>query len=426
MIKFDKLVTTFCLFSVLYFPVCHGTTNTYYVSCEPSVQCLVLNISIDSASSCKTFNEYATESIMQLDKKDQYVLLSFLQGVHNLSRNFTANQNLSMTGQARETLLLLHQGNIAVRNTTRFNMSNLSIDGLSKHYISLKEVLDISIENVVIVSSALLIQCVHCNGVTISDSIFIGSVLIIAWPDPYQNAQYNAYNKVLIKDTVLQLSPIGNGLSCCNVRSINITNTWLDNTDHTFTAHPPEASLITFCAYYPWGVQYREDCDLISSSFEYLEIKNSTFKRNSGTGICIYVPMNAVAIITHSAILDHEKGGAMFTCHHHGTIVVLRDNNISNNINSLRGSIMASAVSIYTIEIVDTHPHKIPQLYIIQCHFVGNRHFGNTIITTVSIKSHIRAIVTDSSFIDNYGSAITAYTTDVDHVLIVFSGAVLL
>ena len=103
---------------------------------------LVLNISIDSASSCKTFNKYATESIMQLDKKDQDVLLSFLQGVHNLSRNFTANQNLSMTGQARETLLLLHQGNIAVRNTTRFNMSNLSIDGLSKHYISLKEVLD--------------------------------------------------------------------------------------------------------------------------------------------------------------------------------------------------------------------------------------------------------------------------------------------
>ena len=171
---------------------------------------------------------------------------------------------------------------------------------------------------------------------------------------------------------------------------------WLESTVHTFTAHPPEASLITFCAYYPWGVQYREDCDLISSSFEYLEIKNSTFKRNSGTEICIFVPMNAVAIITHSAILDHEKGGAMFTCH------------ISNNINSLRGSVMASAVSIYTIEIVDTHPHKIPQLYIIQYHFVGNRRFGNTIITTVSIKSHIRAIVTDSSFIDNYGSAITA------------------
>lgn len=199
----------------------------------------------------------------------------------------------------------------------------------------------------------------------------------------------------------------------------------MGDTVHTFTAHPPEASLITFCAYYPWGVQYREDCDLISSSFEYLEIKNSTFKRNSGTGICIYVPVNAVAIITHSVILDHEKGGAMFTCHHHGTKVVLCDNNISNNINTLRGSIMASALSIYTIKIVDTRPHKIPELYIIQCHFVGNRHFGNTIITTVSIKSHIRAIITDSSFIDNYGSAITAYTTHVDHVLVIFSGAVL-
>ena len=78
MIKIDKLVTTFCLFSVLYFPVCRGN-NTYYVSYQPSVQChLVLNISIDSVSSCKTFNEYATETIMQLDTKDQDVLLSFL------------------------------------------------------------------------------------------------------------------------------------------------------------------------------------------------------------------------------------------------------------------------------------------------------------------------------------------------------------
>ena len=118
MIKIDKVVTAFCLFSVLSSPVCHGTINTYYVSCKPSVQCLVLNISGDSASSCKTFNEYATESTLQLDTKDHNnTLMSFLQGVHNLSRNFTTNQNLTMTGQTVQTLLLLHQGNITVQNT---------------------------------------------------------------------------------------------------------------------------------------------------------------------------------------------------------------------------------------------------------------------------------------------------------------------
>ena len=421
MIKIDTVVAVFCLFAV-YYPICYGA-NTYYVSSEPSVQCLTLNISNDSDHSCKTFTEYATAPTMRLDSKNQDIVMSFLQGVHNLSRNFTINQNLTMKGQPvsdpkenfPQILLVLHQGDIIIQNAARFNMSNLSIDGLSSSTISLKEVLDVFIENVVIVGSALLIQCVHCNRITALDNLFIGSVLVIAWPDPYQNTQYNAYNEVLIRDTVLHLSPVGNGISCCNVRSINIVNVLLSNILHTFIAHPPEAGLITFCACYPWGVQFREDCDLISSGFHYLDIYNSTFKRNSGTGLCIKVPVNAAVIVRSSAILDHEKGGAMFTCGQYGTRVILRNNNISNNINTLRGSIKASALKIYTIEIVDSPPHTIPELYLIQCQFVGNRHLGNTLITTVSIASHIRAYVTDSDFVDNYGSAITAYTRHMAH-----------
>ena len=83
---------------------------------------------------------------------------------------------------------------------------------------------------------------------------------------------------------------------------------------------------------------------------------------------------------------------------------------------------MASALSVYTVNIVDTQPHKIPKLTMINTHFSGNRHLVSKPITTVSITSHIIALVRDCNFTDNYGSAITAYTTKKDHVLTTFKG----
>ena len=40
------------------------------------------------------------------------------------------------------------------------------------------------------------------------------------------------------------------------------------------------------------------------------------------------------------------------------------------------------------------------------------------------ITSHVRVTIQDSDFTDNYGSAITAYTTREDHVLTIFYGKI--
>ena len=115
----------------------------------------------------------------------------------------------------------------------------------------------------------------------------------------------------------------------------------------------------------------------------------------------------------------------MFTYSHNGIVVNLLNNNISNNINTLSGSTMASALSVYTIVIENALPHVIPKLVISNSHFIANRHLVSKPTTTVSVTSHVLAFIHDCNFTDNYGSAITAYTTTVDHLMIIFSGKVL-
>ena len=431
--KICEISIALWVFGVLCYARCHGS---HFVSSNPSAQCSTLNVSNHSEHSCKTFNEYANETFSDTRNNDYVMAMTFLQGVHHLNRNFTINQNLTMKGQllsgnVDQIVLVLHNGsNIMVQNAASVNISKLSIDGLSSSTVLVTDVLDVSIENVVLIGTALLIQCVRCNEVTILNTLFIGSVLVIAWPDRYQNTRYDAYKKVLIRDTAFRLSPVGNGLSCCNVRSISMINVSLSDIFHTSTAQPaaapPEGGLITFCDYYPWGLEFLEECDLLTSGFLLLEIYNSTFKRSTGTGVCISAPTNAEVYFVSSNILDHKQGGAMFTSGQNGTRVLLRNITMYNNSYNLFGSAAASALSIYTRKIVDTHPHAVPEIYIIQCHFRGNRHLGNALITTVSITSHIRAYVIDSEFEDNYGSGITAYTTEKDHVFIIFSGTILL
>ena len=235
----------------------------------------------------------------------------------------------------------------------------------------------------------------------------MGSVLVIAFPDPYLNKSYYAYNDVHITNTSFYLSPFGNGLSCCNVNAIKIKNVLLNNISHTSTIHPPEAGLITFCDYYPWGFLYRESCDLLTSRFYSLKVYDSTFKRNSGTGLCINAPQSSEVYVARSAILDHQQGGVVITSGHVGTKVMFYGNNISHNVNTLVGSASASALSIYATE--DRIPNNnraqdVPRLFRNYCQFVGNQRFGNTLIATVFISTNVRARITDSEFMDKSSS----------------------
>ena len=418
-----KLLTVLFLLVSVYLSAAKENYNCY-VSSTPRVNCLPFNTS--EGGQYKTINEYALNITNELEGRD-HITIMFLQGMHNLTRNLTIEEKINVTirgntSKENHPFVLLHQGNVTFQNIAEFKLSKLSVVGFSSNYISLRNVLYVTIEDVVINGSALLIQCIGCNSINILDIHFVGSVLAIAWPEYDLTIYSPAYKKALIRDTIFELSPEGNGLSCCNVNWLVIINISMSNIVFNCTTKPPVSGLITFCKYFPWGVMHSEVCDLLVSNVHVMQINNSTFKRTIGTGLCINVPSNTYMLIRNSTIINHTKGGAMFTYGKDEIDVILDNAIISNNINTLSGSSVASALSVYTVKIVDAQPHKIPKLTIKNTHFSGNRHLGSKPITTVSITSHIIALVRDCNFTDNYGSAITAYTTKEDHVLINFKG----
>ena len=424
-----KILFTVSLFGELFLSVYPSVSDagTFFVSSKP-LECLSMNISF--GGSCKTINEYAFNDSKELASTGNVIML-FLPGVHNLTRNLTIKGKMEfyLAGNYEEvqTIIYLHEGSITIRNVSNFKLSTLSINGLSKSAVSIRDVLDVMIENVVITSSAFLIQCLQCNNVIISNTLFIGSVLVIAWPEYFlkTGTKRHAYDHVLIQDTVFHLSLTGNGLSCCNVHSLVITNTSMSNNHFMPMATPPETSLITFCHYFPWGIVFREVCDLLTASIDVLKIYNSTFVRTSGTGLCVSAPFRAAVFAVNSTISYHTRGGATFNYDDNAVNVFLINCSFSNNSNTLSGPTTSSALSVYTTKIVDALPHEIPKLFVSQTHFVGNRHLVVKPISTVSIASHVLVAIEDSNFTDNYGSAITAYTTDADHVLIRFLGKIL-
>ena len=179
---------------------------------------------------------------------------------------------------------------------------------------------------------------------------------------------------------------------------------------------------MTFCVRYPWDLVEREVCDLITTGTCTMEILNSAFKQTSGTGLCIKVPLHAKVIVNKMIISGHTKGGAMFTYGGNGVEVIIENTTICNNSNAFSGSIMASALSVYASNLVENT--LIPKLTIIRTNFIRNVHCVSRLTTTVSITSLVRATIQDSNFIDNYGSAIMAYTTREDHTLIIFCGKI--
>ena len=422
-----KIFIVVALFGGNLSSLCSSTTVTgggiHYVSSNPTLECLALNTS--EIFYCKTLNEYAINTTKDLKSVRENVTMIILPGVHNLTTNLTIEEkhHVTMVGQSSKTdppHVLLHHGNITVQNVTGFMLSKLSINGFSRHTLSLRNVSDVEIEGVIIIGSAFLIQCLGCNTVTVLDTQCIGSPLVIAWPEYDLFSKIRAYKNVVIRDTVFHLSPKGNGLSCCDVHSSLIKNISLSNLPSNSTTKPPESSLITFCRYFPWGVTELEVCDLLTTNIYDLRIYNSTFKRTNGTGICVNAPLGAYVVVKNSTIIDHSKGGVALSYENNGISMTLLNNTISNNVNTLQGSSMASALSVHTVNVDNTHPLNIPRLRIDNTYFVGNKHIVSRPISTVAITSHIKASIHDCNFTDNYGSAITAYTTSVDHVLIIF------
>ena len=425
------MLAAFSLFVILSLSACSNSTN-YFVSSNQSAQCLM--ISNDSEYSCKTFDEYANnKEWLNGRKKADVLTLTFLQGVHNLSRNLTLHRfgSITIKGQKdypdKQADLILHKCNITVQNVTQFTMSDLSINGLSFNCLSVKEVSHVTIKNVVITSSALLIRCFHCNSATVLDTIFIGSVLVVAWPDYMQKNPYSAYENVTVKGTVFYLSSVGNGISCCNVNSLTVVNVFMGNIHHDmYETYPPRVGFVsTFCHHFPWGLRTKEECDLLTSSIDRLIIHNSTFKRNSSTGLCIKVPTGAFVSIKSTAIVDHTRGGIKFSYDHKGMRIFLHGNNISNNINTWSSSSEASALSIYNTFRDSESDYPVPKLYLFQTKFTDNRHVGNTLISTVSITSYIQTSISNCEFTGNYGSAITAHTTGVENIVIAFGGTII-
>ena len=398
---------------------------SYYVSSLPK-----LDLNISEKCPCKTIDDYALNITSDLEGRENATIM-FLQGVHNLTRDLTidSEEKMSITIMGKISqeyqdypYFLLFQGNIKFQKIVNLKLSNLSIVGFSRNSVSLVSVKNVTMENIVINGSALLIQCIGCNSISIFDIHFIGSVLVIAWPEYYLTTDSHAYKSVLIRDALFQLSPKGNGLSCCNVYSLEIINISVGNLPPNWTSKPPERGLITFCRYFPWGLVELEVCDLITTNVVAMDVNNSTFKRSSGTGLCVEAPINAFINISRSTIINHIKGGAIFTYTNNGIKVYLQNNTFSNNTNTATGPEKASGLSVYTVNIDNAEPHVIPKLSIYHTNFQGNRHSVSRPTSTVFITSHVKATIHSSNFTDNYGSAITGYTTRLDHVMIIFSG----
>ena len=424
------IVVTVFLFGGTFISLCSSTTggDIHYVSTKPSSECFFLNVS--ERQYCKTLDEYAINTSNNSENgTDNNMTMMFLPGVHNLTGNLSVEEKLNFTlvgksSKINQTHIHLLHGSITVQNVAEVTLYKLSINGFSNYTVSLKGVIDVKIEDVVITASAFIIQCLGCNTVTILDIHCIGSPLVIAWPEYYLSSDTKAYKKVVIRDAVFHLSPKGNGLSCCNVQSSLIGNISISNLPSNSTTKPPESSLITFCRYFPWGMTELEVCDLLTTNINDLSTHNSKFKRTDGTGLCVNVPFIAYLVVENSTIIDHMKGGAMFTYRDSGIYVTLLNNTIANNVNTLQGSSMASALSVYTVNVDNTQSPRL-FLRIDNTHFVGNKHLVSRPISTVAITSHVRVSIHDCNFTDNYGSAITSYTTSVDHVLVIFSGTIL-
>ena len=121
--------------------------------------------------SCMTVHEFFNHTT------ESNIMLLFSSGIHNLTRNVTFENKLdvtitSYTTQENQTHIILHQSDIVIQNSAKFTLSYLSITSFSTHLILLNTVMEVAIENVIITGNAIIIQCLSCNAVKVSNVIF--------------------------------------------------------------------------------------------------------------------------------------------------------------------------------------------------------------------------------------------------------------
>ena len=398
---------------------CQSKANIYYVKPNSTSACPPSTVGWP----CKTLDEYALNSTQDLDNMDNVTML-YLPGVHNLTRKLLVRGSQIITmvnmhdSEGQQVHIILHSS-ITIAAVSELNISYLSINGLSQSYLLLQQASKVNIDHVAMTGSALIIACEFCSTALISHVSFKGSVQVIAGSPNYPNDR--AYNSVTIKNSVYHLSPTGNGLTVCNIDSLSISNISTISLPGNISAMPPSASFRRFCYFFPFGSQNTANCDLIMTKIRQVSIDNSVFNRTYGTGIYSESPSNAYVLIANSTISGHSRGGVMMTFLDNGVQMYFKNNTVSNNSNVFAGSTTASAFRIYSFD--ERKGSQTCKVYIINSRFIHNTHLVEKPTTTAfTSNTKLQVTVRDSEFTGNYGSAITAYNTIADLIVIAFDG----
>ena len=159
-----KLILTLCPCRANYFyikPTTAGSENCHH----------------NSEWSCKTLDDYADNSTIELDNKNNVTMI-FLPGEHNLTKELhvMGTENLTLVGcvindrspmpgsvkHLKSIRIILLQFNLVLDGFSRVNISDLLIDGRSKNRIMLLTQsttnVVVNMDSVTLVGSVLLIK----------------------------------------------------------------------------------------------------------------------------------------------------------------------------------------------------------------------------------------------------------------------------
>ena len=216
-----KLILTLCPCRANYFyikPTTAGSENCHH----------------NSEWSCKTLDDYADNSTIELDNKNNVTMI-FLPGEHNLTKELhvMGTENLTLVGcvindrspmpgsvkHLKSIRIILLQFNLVLDGFSRVNISDLLIDGRCKNRIMLLTQsttnVVVNMDSVTLVGSVLLIKPQNAvprskTMVVLSNMIFNGSTLMVSLANT---------NNITVKDVIFYLGPGNNALTFCSIMS---------------------------------------------------------------------------------------------------------------------------------------------------------------------------------------------------------------